>query len=108
MTKYNMNDDQMMQTDTPQQASYIRQTPQQASYAQQETHQTTYMPQIPILPQQSNYIIHTSQAATISRAQSKQQTSQNQKKTRTAMTMTTPWQSVARKEHAPEPQKCQQ
>jgi hypothetical protein len=54
-----MNHDHMMQTDTPQQASYI----------QQETYQITYMPQIPTLPQQSNYTIHTSQAATTSRAQ---------------------------------------
>jgi hypothetical protein len=53
-----MNHDQMMQTDTPQQASYI----------QQETHQTTYMPQIPTLPQQFNYTMQTAHAATTSRA----------------------------------------
>jgi hypothetical protein len=53
-----MNQDQMMQTDIP----------QQASYAQRETHQTTYMPQIPTLPQLPNYAMHTSHAATTSRA----------------------------------------
>jgi hypothetical protein len=58
VTKYNMNHDQMMQTDTSQQVSYV----------QQETHQTTYMPQIPALPQQSNYAMHTSHAATTNRA----------------------------------------
>jgi hypothetical protein len=49
-----MNRYQIMQTDTP----------QQASYAQQETHQTIYMPQIPTLPQGSNYAMQTSHATT--------------------------------------------
>jgi hypothetical protein len=53
-----MNHNQMMQTDTP----------QQASYAQQETLQTTYKPQIPTLPQQSNYAMQTAHTATTSRA----------------------------------------
>jgi hypothetical protein len=48
----------MMQTDTP----------QQASYAQQETHQTSYMQQLPALPQESNYAMQTAHAATTSRA----------------------------------------
>jgi hypothetical protein len=49
-----MNHYQIIQTDTPQQVSYV----------QQETHQITYMPQIPTLPQQSNYAMQTSHAAT--------------------------------------------
>jgi hypothetical protein len=53
-TRFNMNQYQMMQTDTL----------QQAPYAQQETHQTTYMPQMPTLPQESNYAMETSHAAT--------------------------------------------
>jgi hypothetical protein len=57
-TRYNMNHYQMMQTDTPQQASYV----------QQETHQTKYMSQILTLPQESNYAMQTSHAATTSRA----------------------------------------
>jgi hypothetical protein len=72
------------------------------------------MPQILILPQQRNYIIHTSQAATKSRAptqtadfsEAEESTDSGDNEDQLS------WQAVgveeARKEEAPEPQKCQQ
>lgn len=102
-----MNHDQMIQT--------LRNKPH--IYAKhrnkQETQQTTYMPQIPTLSQQSNYTLSTHlKQQQQAEHQPKQQTAQKQKKAWTVMTMTTGYgkQSVeeVRKEHAPEPQKCQQ
>jgi hypothetical protein len=71
------------------------------------------MPQIQILPQQSNYTIHTSQAVTTSRTLTQTADSQKQEKALTAMTMMIGYlgkksAEEARKEQAPEPQKCQQ
>jgi hypothetical protein len=93
-----MNHYQVMQTDTP----------QQASYAQQETHQTTYMPQIPALPQETNYAMQTAHAVT-----SRASFSEAEESMDSEMTMTTGYPGKksaleARKEHAPEPQRCQQ
>jgi hypothetical protein len=84
-----MNHYQVMQTDTP----------QQASEAQQETHQTTYKPQIPALPQETNYAMQTAML------QQAEHHFQKQKKAWTAMTMTTGYpgkqsEQEARKEHA--------
>jgi hypothetical protein len=107
-----MNHNQMKQTDTPQQASYICQTPQQA-YSAGNTSNYIYASNTHTTSTIQLHTIHTSQAKQQAEHQPKQQTAQKQKKERAAMTMTTGYpgkqlEEEARKEQAPEPQKCQQ